>query len=145
MALRVVDFTLKLTGITEVLRRWQGAIADLDGNRRDRIAAYADAIAGTLARAAEAFATLEADARNRQAAHAAARELGRLGGYIESLVGKLHGRIDGRRLAGIRRRLEGLADSESIEQAIRRADATRMDRLAAAEGYFRALADELRA
>ena len=42
------------------------------------------------------------------------RELGRLSGYVENIVATLEGRIDGRRLSGIRRRLEALAEDSLI-------------------------------
>ena len=65
-------------------------------------------------------------------------------GYVENIVAALEGRVDGRRLHGIRRRLEGLAEEGLISGTVQRADAARIDRLLASEGYFRALADSLR-
>ena len=143
--MRVIDVTLKLLGITEAMRRWQGIIAEVDDQRRARIARYGDDIAGTLARARRAFERLERDPADKAAARIAIRELGRLAGYIESIVGILEGRIDGRRLAGVKRRLEGLAPEGLIAASLGKVDAQRIERLAAAEGYFRALADGLRA
>ena len=145
MALRVVDYTLKLLGITEAMRSWQGVIAEVDAKRRDRIAEYANEIAGTLARAQVAYEKLEKDPADKTAVRTAVREFGRLAGYIETLVNTLEGRVDGRRLAGIKRRLEALASEGLIIASINSADAPRIERLAAAEGYFRALADGLRA
>ena len=145
MALKFVDFTLKLLGITESLKRWQGVFSDVDEKRRDRVAKYADEIAGTLARAIEAYERLEKDPNDRAAERTAIREFGRLSGYLETIVNTLDGRIDGRRLAGIKRRLENLATEGLITASIKKADAARLERLAAAEGYFRALADALRA
>ena len=143
--MRLIDYTLKLSGITDVLRRWQGVFAEVDERRRERIARYADAIADTLARANRAFETLERKPSDKAAQRVAIREFGRLGGYIESIVATLEGRIDGRRLAGIKRRLEGLALEGLIAASVRQVDAARIERIAAAEGYFRALADGLRA
>jgi hypothetical protein len=143
--MRLVDYTLKLLGISESLKRWQVAMGDLDDKRRDRIARYAEEIAGTLARAAAAYARLEVDPADAEAVNAATRELGRLQGYVENIIGTLEGRMDGRRLAGLKRRLEGLAARGLIATSVRRANAARVGRLLAAEGYFRALADGLRA
>ncbi len=143
--MRVFDFTLKILGITEAMRRWQIVVSDVDDRRREKIARYADEIAGTLARAAEAFERLDRDPLDKAAARAATREFGRLSGYIENIVVTLDGRVDGRRLAGVKRRLEHLAQVGLISETVRQADAPRIERLAAAEGYFRALADGLRA
>ena len=142
--MRLFDFTLKLLGITETMRRWQIVIADVDDRRREKIARYADEIAGTLARIAEAFELLDRNCNDKAAARRAVRELGRLGGYIENIVVTLEGRVDGRRLSGVKRRLESLALESHIAATVRLADAARIERLAAAEGYFRALADGLR-
>ena len=143
--MRVFDFTLKILGITEAMRRWQIVVSDVDDRRREKIARYADEIAGTLARAAEAFERLDRDPLDKAAARAATREFGRLSGYIENIVVTLDGRVDGRRLAGVKRRLEHLAQVGLISETVRQADAPRIERLAAAEGYFRALADGLHA
>lgn len=127
------------------MRKWHGLLAALDQAQRDKIARFAEAIAGTLGRAAEAFERLERRPRDVAARRAAIRELGRLSGYVESIVVTLEGRIDGRSLNGIRRRLEALAADGLILETVRRADAARINRLLASEGYFRALADALRA
>jgi hypothetical protein len=143
--MRLLDFTIKLLGLSEAIHKWRGFLAELDSNRRAKVARYADEIAGTLARAAAAFAALERDPSTTRAARAAIRELGRIAGYVEDIVRALDNHIDGRKLAGIKRRLENLAEKEPIRAAVRRADAQRIERLLEAEGYFRALADGLRA
>jgi hypothetical protein len=83
-----------------------------------------------------------ADAR---AAREAIRELARIGGYVEDIVRALERHLDGRKLAGVKRRLDQLAGKEPILTSVRSADAQRIERLLEAEGYFRALADGLRA
>ncbi len=143
--MRIVDYTLKLLGITEIMRRWQSVIAEVDDRRRDRIARYAEEIAATLARATDAMEKLERDTTDKASARIITRELGRLGGYIENIVTTLEGRVDGRRLQGVKRRLEGLATDGLVASTLRSTDPKRIERLAAAEGYFRALADGLRA
>ena len=144
MRLRLVDYTLKLLRLSQVLRQWHGLLAALDGTQREKIARFAEQIAGTLGRAAEAFERIERDPAERPAKRVAVRELGRLSGYVENIVAALEGRVDGRRLHGIRRRLEGLAEEGLISGTVQRADAARIDRLLASEGYFRTLADSLR-
>ncbi|MEZ5851716.1 MAG: hypothetical protein R3D68_13815 [Hyphomicrobiaceae bacterium] len=141
----MIDFTRKLLELARATRDWAGAIADAGTERRERVARYADQIVGTLARAIAAFECLEKEPGDKTAARIAIKELARLTGYVESLVAVLEGRIDGRRVHALKRRLEGLACEGLIVQSIRRADTTRIERLSAAEGYFRALADELRA
>ncbi len=143
--MRLVDYTLKLLGLSETMRKWQGVIAEVDDKRRDKVARFADEIAATLARAGDAFVRLDKDPADREAARIATREFGRLSGYVETIVATLEGRMDGRRLAGVKRRLEGLAADGLASASIEKANAARIERLAAAEGYFRALADGLRA
>jgi hypothetical protein len=143
--MRFADYTKKLLGLAEVLHRSIGVLAALDRSRRDKVAHYADEIAATLARAAEALLKLEADARDAGAARQAVREFGRITGYLETLVGVLRHHLDGRKLAGVKRRLEQLGP-ESVQESLTAVKArARLDRLVAAEGYFRALADGLRA
>ena len=142
--MRTTDVTFKLLSIGQALRRWQGAMAEVDERRRDRIARYAEEIAATLARTADAFERLEREPGDKAAARAATRELARISGYIEGIAATLEGRIDGRRVIGLRRRLEGLALEGQIPATIACADATCVERLTAAEGYFHAIADGLR-
>jgi hypothetical protein len=141
----VVDYLIKLLGLSETIHRWQEALAKLDKGRRGDLARYADRIADTLGRAASAFAALERNPHARPAARAAVRELGRIAGYVEDIVAALEHDLDGRKLAGVKRRLERLAGKEPLLADIRGADAQRVERLLEAEGYFRALADGLRA
>lgn len=142
--MRLVDYTLKVLGLSEAMRKWHGLLSALDQSQRDKIARFAEQIAATLGRAAEAFERLEKRPGETAAKRAAIRELGRLSGYVENMVVTLDGRIDGRRLNGIKRRLEALTEDSLIAESVRKADALRINRLLAAEGYFRALADALR-
>lgn len=141
----MIDFTKKFLDLAKAIKDWRGAIVDAGGSRRERVARYAEAVADTLGRAGEAFVRLEKDAADREAQRAAIREFGRLAGYVESIVVAMEGRIDGRRSNGLKRRLEGLALEGLIAESIAKADRPRIERLASAEGYFRALADSLRA
>ena len=108
------------------------------------MARYAERIAATLARAAVAFVRLQQEPGNARAERLATRELGRICGYVEDIITALDRHLDGRKLAGVKRRLEQLAAREPMRAAVRSADAQRIERLLEAEGYFRALADGLR-
>jgi len=137
------DYARIVLGLAETLHRWLAVLSPLDRARRRRVARYAGEIADTLARAADALNDLELDPDDKRAAQRLAREFGRIGGYIETMVGVLDDHLDGRKLAGVKRRLQRL---EAVAPPIRSAQsAARLgaDRLAAAEGYFRALADGL--
>jgi hypothetical protein len=139
--MHLLDYTVHLLGLSETIHRWHTAIGALRAERREKVARYAERIAATLARAAMAFAQEPADAR---AERLAIRELGRISGYVEDIIRALERHMDGRKLAGIKRRLEQLTAKEPIRAAVRSADAQRIERLLEAEGYFRALADGLR-
>jgi hypothetical protein len=142
--MRLSDYTKKLLALAETLHRWKEALNALDGKRREKVARYADEIAATLARAAEAFLLFEADPKDRAAARQIVREFGRITGYLETLVDVLRHHLDGRKLSGVKRRLEQLGP-EDVKAAVTAPEArARIDRLIAAEGYFRALADGLR-
>lgn len=142
--MRAIDITRILLRLTQVLTGWRSAIAAADDRRRERIAGYAGEIAATLARLATAFATLEQQPADETAIRSAVRDLARLKGYVEDIAEALDGRIDGRRIAGMRRRLEPLVAEGHVVASLRRADARRIERIAATEGWFRALADGLR-
>jgi hypothetical protein len=140
-----LDYTLKLLGLSETIHRWRGALLSLEAERKEKVARYAEEIAATLARAAAAFALLEQDPAAAKAEREAIRELARIAGYVEDIVRLLERHLDGRKLAGVKRRLDQLAGKVPIRSAVRRADTHRVERLLEAEGYFRALADGLRA
>ena len=142
--MRFLDYTIKLLGLSETVHRWRGALAGLEADRRKRVASYAEEIAATLARAAAAFARLEQRPVDARARRIAIRELGRISGYLEDIVRVLERHLDGRKLTGVKRRLEALAAKGPIVASVQSADAQRITRLLEAEGYFRALADALR-
>jgi hypothetical protein len=137
-------YTAKLVGLSHTLHRWRGLLRALDAGQRDKVARYAEDIADTLARAAAALARLEKDPTSARAARDAIRELGRIAGYVEDIVKALEEHLDGRKLAGVKRRLDRLAGGEPLLSAAAGAYARRIERLTEAEGYFRALADGLR-
>ena len=141
--MRLLDYTIKLLGLSETIHRWHGVLGALDAGRREKVPRSAERIAATLARAAVAFARLKEEPANVRAQRAAVRELGRIAGYVEDIVTALEHHLDGRKLAGVKRRLDQLA-GEELRAAVRGADAQRIERLLEAEGYFRALADGLR-
>jgi hypothetical protein len=138
------QFLLRLIGITRTLQTWQAALLSLDTARRDKLAAYAEEIAATFARAAQAFTILERTPTDIRARRDAVRELGRISGYLDDLVKILESVLDGRKLAGFRRRLSGLATPSPTSLGPSMRSNPRLDALLDAEGYFRALADGLR-
>jgi hypothetical protein len=143
--MRLADYVRRLSALAAAVHRWLGVAARLDGIGRDKVALYAEEIAATLARAAAALATLEHLPGDRLALLTATRELGRISGYVETIMSALDVHLDGRKQAGVKRRLENLEPFD-LEAAIREFGAFRhARRLTAAEGYFRALADTLRA
>ena len=140
-----VDTTIKLLGLSKVIHAWYQSLASADLAARERVARYCEQIAETLARAGAAFAALASDPGAEKPARTVRREFGRLAGYVEDITTALEDHLDGRKLAGVKRRLKSLLDDERLTNAIAGADARSVARLAEAEGYFRALADRLRA
>ena len=85
------------------------------------------------------------DLSTDQFAQATAQLYGRISGSLETIMAALEVHLDGRKRAGVKRRLEHLKPFD-LEAAIREYGAFRhARRLTSAEGYFRALADTLRA
>jgi uncharacterized protein YydD (DUF2326 family) len=142
--MRTLDIALKLLGLADVICAWQAKLARLDKVKRVKVAEYAEAVADSLARLAEALERLENEAADRGARRGALREIGRLAGYVETIVATLKGHLDGRRLAGVERRLRPLSDAEGLADALARIEPRRIEHIVAAEGYMRALADSLR-
>ena len=140
----LADYARCLLAIAETVHCWLSALAGLDEARRTRVAGYAEKIAATLERAGVALRHLEAVPGDRSACAQAVRELGRISGYIETMVGALEHHLDGRKLAGVKRRLELLRPGELHKSVVAGHKPIHLDRLASAEGYFRALADGLR-
>jgi hypothetical protein len=142
--MRALDIALKLLGLADVICTWQAKLARLDKVKRVEVAQYAEAVADSLARMASAFEQLESNTADRASRRGALREIGRLAGYVETIVATLRGHLDGRRLAGVERRLQALSDEEDLADALARIEPRRIEHIVAAEGYMRALADSLR-
>jgi hypothetical protein len=142
--LRLADYAKRLLCLAETVHRWLGALAMLDDKRRVRVAGYAERIADTISRAADALHRLDSVPKDARARRQAIRELGRIAGYIETMVTALEHSLDGRKLAGVKRRLEQLRPSELHECVVSGRKPRHTDCLTSAEGYFRALADGLR-
>ena len=142
--MRVADLTKRVLGLAQTISRWAEALAELDPARRERVAKYSENVADTLSRASAALTALKKDPKNRKARLQAIRELGRMAGYVETFVDVLEHRLDGRKLAGVKRRLDAIHASLPKKAGPIVADEVHIDRLASAEGYFRALADGLR-
>lgn len=141
----ISDYLKRLFAIAQSVHRWAAAIAAIDAGRCEKVAIYAEKVADTLGRAADAMSRLEQNPGDVPASRQALRELGRITGYIETMVSVLKHHLDGRKLAGVKRRLEQLGTHELNDQEALRKSGTTSGRLFAAEGYFRALADSLRA
>ena len=118
--------------------------SDLDLKKRERLAVYCEKIADTLSRSATCFTQLNVNTKNKNARKKALREFGRIAGYVEDITDTLKDHLDGRKLAGVKRRLESLVQEAHMLDALDKADETRINRLYEAEGYFRSLADRLR-
>ena len=142
--MRLADYAKRLLSLAETVHRWLAALAMLDRERRGRVAGYAERIADTIARAADALHRLDKAPKDARARRQAILELGRIGGYIETMVTALEHSLDGRKLAGVKRRLEQLRPGDLHECVVSGRKPEHMDRLTSAEGYFRALADGLR-
>jgi hypothetical protein len=143
--MRLADYVRRLADLAETVHRWLALAARLDSLGREKVALYAEEIAATLARAAAALGRLETTPDDRPALLTATRELGRISGYVETIMSAVEVHLDGRKQAGVKRRLEHLKPFD-LEAAILEFGAFRhARRLTSAEGYFRALADTLRA
>lgn len=142
--MRLAAYLRHLSSFAETIHRGLAVAARLDNLGREKVALYAEEIAATLSRAATALGILETAPNDRSAVLTATRELGRISGYLETIMAALEVHLDGRKRAGVKRRLEHLKPFD-LEAAIREFGAFRhARRLTSAEGYFRALADTLR-
>lgn len=138
------DYTKRLLGLAATLHRWIDHLTGLDSRRRTTVANYADKVAETLVRAGQAIERLSQNPQDLVARRQMLREFGRITGYIETIVETLTHHLDGRKLAGVKRRLDqldALGPDESLDPLTA---SRRLDRLVSCEGYFRALADALR-
>lgn len=138
------DYTKRLLGLATTLHRWIDQLTALDSKRKAKVATYADKVAETLVRAAEAVELLQDQPKNHKARRQMLREFGRITGYVETIIETLTHHLDGRKLAGVKRRLDqldALGPDEDFDPATA---GRRLDRLVSSEGYFRALADALR-
>jgi hypothetical protein len=142
--LPIAEYARSVLAIAETVHCWLASLRVLDVARRSRVAAYAEKIASTLERASIALRQLETAPHDRGARERAVRELGRISGYIETMVEVLEHHLDGRKLAGVKRRLEMLRPGDLTRNVVAGRKPIHIDRLASAEGYFRALADGLR-
>ena len=143
--MRFAEYTKRLLGLAATLHRWIDLLTCLDAKRKAKVAVYADQVADTLSRAVAAIETLNQNPKNSRARRQMLREFGRINGYIETIVETLSHHLDGRKLAGVKRRLDQL-DAIGPDESLDPLTASRrLDHLVSCEGYFRALADALRA
>ena len=104
--MRIAELTRRILNLAQTISCWAEALAALDPAKRERVAKYAENVADTLARATTALAALKLKPNNRKARLEARRELGRMAGYVETFINVLEYRLDGRKLSGVKRRLE---------------------------------------
>ena len=142
--MRPAEYTRRLLALAETVHRWLGELSSIERKRGLRITGYADEIAATLARAGKALARLQSASGDKKARNQAVRELGRIICYVETMVEALEHDLDGRKLAGVKRRLEQLGPAKLHKSVVSGQMPLRIDRLSSAEGYFCALADALR-
>lgn len=135
----------KLHALAMTVAGWAGELDTVAKERRARAATYLDSVADTLSRAWDALSALSDDPADRKAKRSAERELGRLAGYVDTFVDVLEGHLDGRKLAGVKRRLKGIDTEIRLGEPRSNSIPAVLERLSKAEGYFRALADRLRA
>ena len=140
--MRLLDYTVKLLGISETIHRWHATISALEAERREKVARYAERSLPRSEGRRGLHPSAEG-AHQRAGERIAIRELGRISATWRTSSALEH-HLDGRKLTGVKRRLEQLAAHEPMRAAVRGADAQRIERLVEAEGYFRALADGLR-
>lgn len=142
--MRFADYTKRLLGVAATLHRWIDQLASLDSKRKAKVANYADQVADTLGRAVAAIERLSEHPDSIKARRQMIREFGRIHGYIETIVETLINHLDGRKLAGVKKRLDQL-DALGPDDNLDAKSANRLlDRLVSCEGYFRALGDALR-
>jgi hypothetical protein len=142
--LRIPDYAQRLLRLAEIVHGWLGALSALDQKRRLRMAAYADEIAATLARAGNALHRLGASSSDRATEIEAIRELG-----ASAAISRPSSTCSSITLTDASSRaLKGgpisFARGELRRCVVSGRKPIHIDRLASAEGYFRALADGLK-
>jgi hypothetical protein len=93
--MRLADYVQRLSDLARTVNRWLALAAKLDGLGREKVALYAEEVAATLARAVGFLGTLETAPDDRTALISATRELGRISGYVETIVATLEHHLDG--------------------------------------------------
>lgn len=146
----------QIFGLAEVLAGWRTTLRKLNGAQRAKVAAYCDTVADTLARASDALLVLSMDASQARSKNKAARdtrrELARLAGNVSDIAILLEGHLDGRKIAGVKRRLKGIVERQTIDAMLLETRKPgqisgfkrRLEMLSEAEGEFRALGDGLK-
>jgi hypothetical protein len=102
--LPIADYARCLLSIAETVHCWLSSLSVLDETRRARVAGHAE---GSPRPSNAPARPCDRGARER-----AFRELGRISGYIETMVDALEHHLDGRKLTGVKRRLELLWPGE---------------------------------
>jgi hypothetical protein len=145
LAMPLADYAKRLLHLAETIYQWLGTFAGLEAQAREKVALFSEEIAASLARAAMALTELEAKPGDKASILTAVREFGRISGYLATIVGALDHHLDGRKLSGVKRRLETLEPFDLEAVLADQGAFAHAARLTSAEGFFRALADALRA
>lgn len=145
LAMPLADYAKRLLHLAETIYQWLGTFAGLEAQAKEKVALFSEEIAASLARAAVALTELEAKPGDKASVLTAVREFGRISGYLATIVGALDHHLDGRKLSGVKRRLETLEPFDLEAVLADHGAFAHAARLTSAEGFFRALADALRA
>ncbi len=142
--MRLADYAQHLLSLAETVHRWLGALGALDAKRRRRVAKYAEKIAATLARAGEALHRLEGAPRDGKARDEAIRELGASRAISRPSSAPSTATLTGASLPALKGGWSSSGRASCTNAWYRGRKPRHIERLASAEGYFRALADGLR-
>ncbi|MEO1543173.1 MAG: hypothetical protein AAFR75_04045 [Pseudomonadota bacterium] len=139
------NLTQKLIALAKTIAGWATELDKLNDEHRAKVAEYLDKVADTHARASAALSHLETEPTNKKQKRIAEQEFGRIKGYVDTIVDVLYGHLDGRKLAGVKRRINGIDTDIRIGEPGSNTIVRVVQHLNEAEGYFRAIADALRA
>ncbi|MEO1206854.1 MAG: hypothetical protein AAFV45_11035 [Pseudomonadota bacterium] len=137
--------TQQLIALAKTIAGWATELDKLNEEKRAKVADYVDKVADTLSRASGALDELVDDPGNKKQKRIAEQEFGRIKGYVDTIADVLQGHLDGRKLAGVKRRINGIDTDVRIAPRGSNTLPGIVAKIHEAEGYFRAISDALRA